>query len=114
MKGLKKIIKAIKKFFLGIFNFIDRVIVTPVTKFGLFLGEKTDKNAGKFEKWLNKKNTLVFISLFMALLLFFYVDNQASTVIDSAAEVFIIKRLRLLIIKKLMLLRVFLRLLMLL
>ena len=87
MKGLKKIIKAIKKFFLGIFNFIDRVIVTPVTKFGLFLGEKTDKNAGKFEKWLNKKNTLVFISLFMALLLFFYVDNQASTVIDSAAEV---------------------------
>ena len=80
MKGLKKIIKAIKKFFLGIFNFIDRVIVTPVTKFGLFLGEKT-------EKWLNKKNTLVFISLFMALLLFFYVDNQASTVIDSAAEV---------------------------
>ena len=87
MKGLKKIIKAIKKFFLGIFNFIDRVIVTPVTKFGLFLGEKTDKNAGKFEKWLNKKNTLVFISLLMALLLFFYVDNQASTVIDSAAEV---------------------------
>ena len=87
MKGLKKIIKAIKKFFLGIFNFIDRVIVTPVTKFGFFLGEKTDKNAGKFEKWLNKKNTLVFISLFMALLLFFYVDNQASTVIDSAAEV---------------------------
>ena len=87
MKGLKKIIKAIKKFFLGIFNFIDRVIVTPVTKFGLFLGEKTDKNAGKFEKWLNKKNTLVFISLFMALLLFFYVDNQASIVIDSAAEV---------------------------
>ena len=87
MKGLKKIIKAIKKFFLGIFNFIDRIIVTPVTKFGLFLGEKTDKNAGKFEKWLNKKNTLVFISLLMALLLFFYVDNQASTVIDSAAEV---------------------------
>ena len=87
MKRLKKIIKAIKNFFLGIFNFIDRVIVTPVTKFGLFLGEKTDKNAGKFEKWLNKKNTLVFISLFMALLLFFYVDNQASTVIDSAAEV---------------------------
>ena len=87
MKGLKKIIKAIKKFFLSIFNFIDRVIVTPVTKFGLFLGEKTDKNAGKFEKWLNKKNTLVFISLLMALLLFFYVDNQASTVIDSAAEV---------------------------
>ena len=87
MKVLKKIIKSIKKFFQCIFNFFDKIIITPVTKFGLFLEEKMDKNAGKFEKWLNKKNTLVFISLLMALLLFFYVDNQASTVIDSAAEV---------------------------
>ena len=87
MKMLKKIIRAIKKIFRGIGNFIDTFIVTPITKFGLFIGEKTDKQAGKFEKWLNKKNTLVFISLLMALLLFFYVDSQASTVIDSAAEV---------------------------
>ena len=87
MKMLKKIIRAIKKIFRGIGNFIDTFIVTPITKFGLFIGEKTDKQAGKFEKWLNKKNTLVFISLLVALLLFFYVDNQASTVIDSAAEV---------------------------
>lgn len=87
MKTLKKFIKAIKKIFRGIGNFIDRCIVTPITKFGLMIGEKTDKQAGKFEKWLSKKNTLVFVSLLMALLLFFYVDNQASTVIDSAAEV---------------------------
>ena len=87
MKMLKKIIRTIKKIFRGIGNFIDTFIVTPITKFGLFIGEKTDKQAGKFEKWLNKKNTLVFISLLVALLLFFYVDSQASTVIDSAAEV---------------------------
>ena len=87
MKMLKKIIRAIKKIFRGIGNFIDTFIVIPITKFGLFIGEKTDKQAGKFEKWLNKKNTLVFISLLVALLLFFYVDSQASTVIDSAAEV---------------------------
>lgn len=87
MKMLKKIIRAIKKIFRGIGNFIDTFIVTPITKFGLFIGEKTDNQAGKFEKWLNKKNTLVFISLLVALLLFFYVDSQASTVIDSAAEV---------------------------
>lgn len=87
MKKLKKTIKAIKKFFRGILNLIDKIIITPVTKLALLIGEKTDKNAGKFEKWLNKKNTLVFISLLMALLLFFYVDNQSSTVIDSSAEV---------------------------
>ena len=87
MKKLKKVIKVIKKFFRGIGNFIDKVFVTPITKLVLRIGEKTDKNTGKFEKWLNKKNTLVFISLFVALFFYGYVNNQASTVIDSAAEV---------------------------
>jgi len=87
MKVLKKIIRIIKKIFRGIGNFIDKCFVTPITKLALFIGEKTDKGAGKFEKWLNKRNTLVFISLLVSLLVFFYVDSQASTVIDSAAEV---------------------------
>lgn len=87
MKKPKKIVKVIKKICRGIVNFIDKVIVTPITKLALFIGEKSDKGAGKFEKWLNKKNTLVFVSLFIALLTFFYIDNQASTIIDSAAEV---------------------------
>lgn len=87
MKMLKKIIKRIKKIFRGIANFVDRFIVTPITKFGLMISEKSDKQVGKFDKWLNKRNTLVFVSLLMAILLFFYVDSKASTVIDSAADV---------------------------
>jgi len=87
MKKLKKIIKAIKKIIRTIAGFIDKFIVTPITKFALFLGEKADKNAGKFERWLNKRNTLVFISLILALALFFYVDSRSSTMIDSSAEI---------------------------
>ena len=87
MKTLKKIIKFFRNLFRMIGSFIDRFIVTPVTKFAMFIGEKADKGAGKFERWLNKRNTLVFVSLLVSLLIFFYVDNQASTVIDSAAEV---------------------------
>ena len=87
MKKLKKIIKGIKKIFRGISSFIDKYIITPITKFALFIGEKTDKNAGKFERWLNKRNTLVFISLILALCLFFYVDSQSTTLVDSSAEV---------------------------
>ena len=52
MKVLKKFIKFIKKTFRVIASFIDKFIITPITKFGLFLGEKTDKGAGKLEKWL--------------------------------------------------------------
>ena len=87
MKMLKKIIKAIKKIIRGIIRFVDKLIVTPITKLALFIGEKSEKNAGKFERWLNKRNTLVFISLILALALFFYVDSRSSTMIDSSAEV---------------------------
>lgn len=87
MKMLKKIIKVFKNIFRRVASFIDKFIVTPITKFALFIGEKVDKGAGKFERWLNKRNTLIFLSLLMSLLIFFYVDSQASNVIDSAAEV---------------------------
>lgn len=87
MKMLKKIIKVIKKIIRIIASFIDKFIVTPITKFALFIGEKTGNNAGKFERWLNKRNTLVFISLILSLGLFFYVDSRSNTMIDSSAEV---------------------------
>lgn len=87
MKVLKKIIKAIKNFFRVIARFIDKFIVTPITKFVLLIGEKTDKGTGKLERWLNKRNTLIFISLFLALIVFFYVDSKSVTLIDSSAEV---------------------------
>ena len=87
MKVLKKIIKAIKKIIRVTFTFVDRHIVTPITKLALLIGEKTSKNAGKFERWLNQKNTLVFVSLIVALALFFYVDSRSNTMIDSSAEV---------------------------
>lgn len=87
MKMLKKIIRVIKKIIRALIRVIDRYIVTPITKLALLIGEKTEKNTGKFERWLNKRNTLVFISLIMALALFFYVDSSSSTMIDSSAEV---------------------------
>ena len=62
MKALKKIIRAIKKIIRAVIAFIDKFIVTPITKIALLIGEKAEKNTGKFERWLNKRNTLVFIS----------------------------------------------------
>ena len=87
MKPLKKIIRVIKKIIRGIIRIIDKFIVTPITKIAILIGEKSEKNAGKFERWLNKRNTLVFISLILSLALFFYVDSQSVNMIDSSAEV---------------------------
>ena len=40
MKKFKKIIKNTKKFFRITARVIDKTIITPITKFGLFISEK--------------------------------------------------------------------------
>ena len=62
MKALKKIIKSIKKFFRITARIIDKLIVTPITKFALFISDKFDKGAGIFEKWISKRNTMIFLT----------------------------------------------------
>lgn len=87
MKTLKKITRNIKGFFRAIYRTIDKIIVTPITKFVLFLSEKTGTKTGRLERWLTKKNTLVFISLLLAIAFFFYVDSRSTILVDSSAEV---------------------------
>ena len=47
------------------------------------MGNRTDK----FERWLVKKNTLIFISLVFAIVAFIVVDNKSIVLVDSYAEV---------------------------
>ena len=87
MKMLKKIGSSISGIFKGIFRWIDRRIIVPITKFILMITEKTGKKTGKLEKWLTKKNTLIFLSLIIALFAFFIVDSKSMVLVDSSAEV---------------------------
>ena len=66
---------------------IDKTIVVPVTKFFVMISEKFNKRTGGLERWLVRKNTLVFISLLIAIAFFFYVDSRSSILVDSSAEV---------------------------
>lgn len=79
--------KAKTPFFKKLYKPIDKIFVTPITKFILLIGDKTGKKTGKFEKWLVRRNTLIFISLILALGLFFIVDSKAIVLVDSSAEV---------------------------
>ena len=74
-------------FLKNIIKLIDKTIVVPITKFFLMISEKFSKNTGGLERWLVKKNTMVFISLLIALIFFFYVDSRSTVLIDSSAEV---------------------------
>ena len=71
----------------AIIRLMDKKIVTPITKFILFIGEKMGRRTDKFERWLVKKNTLIFISLIIAISSFVMIDQKTTSLVDSYAEV---------------------------
>lgn len=87
MKTLKNIGRTLAAVVRSIFKWIDRHIITPLTKFVLFISEKTGAKTGKFERWLTRKNTLIILSLILAIGFFFVVDSKSIILVDSSAEV---------------------------
>lgn len=87
MKIIRGLFLSIIAIFRKIYKWIDRRIVTPITKFILLITDKLSGRTGKFERWVTRKSTLVFISLILALAVFMYVDNESNILIDSSAEV---------------------------
>lgn len=79
----RKIILFIK----ALIRVIDKKIITPITKFILLITDKMGQRTDKFERWLVKKNTLIFISLLISIVAFLAVDNRTISLVDSYAEV---------------------------
>ena len=73
--------------FSKIWSFIDKRIIVPITKFIVFLTDKAGTSSKWLENWLSKKNTLLFISLFLALVVFIVIDQKIIIFTESSAEV---------------------------
>jgi hypothetical protein len=58
---MKKIMKAFKTFFKRIFKFIDVNIINPITKLVVSLTGRFEKSGKRFENWLSKANTTIYI-----------------------------------------------------
>ena len=87
MKKSKKRARKTFLFIKAIIRLIDKKIITPITKFILLITDKLSKRTDRFERWLVKKNTLIFISLLIAIIAFFAIDNKTISLVDSYAEV---------------------------
>ena len=83
----KKTTRKIILFIKAIIRLIDKKLITPITKFILLITDKMGRRTDRFERWLVKKNTLVFISLLIAVIAFFAIDNKTISLVDSYAEV---------------------------
>ena len=87
MKIIKNIIRFIMAFFRAIYKLIDKFIIIPVTKFIVMIMDKMGNRTDRFEKFVTRRDTLIFISLILSLMLFFYVDSESTTIITDSAEV---------------------------
>lgn len=84
---MKKVMKFLSSIFSPIHKLIDKLIVFPISKLVLFISNKMDKPSKKVESWLSKTNTLLFISLIMAIAIFIVIDQKKLEYSESSAEV---------------------------
>lgn len=87
MKKSKKRTRKVFQFIKAFIRLIDKKIITPITKFILLITDKLGQRTDRFERWLVKKNTLIFISLIIAIISFLIVDSRTIVLVDSYAEV---------------------------
>ena len=79
--------KKIINFFRLIFNVFDRYIIIPITRFIFRISKMFSKPNKKFETWLSKSTTLLFLSLFLSVMIFIVVDKKIITFSSQSAEV---------------------------
>ena len=80
--------KKIINFFKHIFKFFDRHVVLPITRLIFKITKKINVPNKKFESWLSKQTTLLFLSLFLAVGIFIVVDRKIINFSAQTAEVF--------------------------
>ncbi len=71
----------------AIYKFIDKLIITPISRLVFKISEYVKNNNGVLEKILNKPRMLIYISLFFALAVFFLVDSKVISLVDTEAEI---------------------------
>lgn len=72
--------------FILLYKLLDKYIITPVSKFILKVYKKFKVNNSFVDKILNKQNSLIVISLIIAIVAFVVVDSKAVKMVESEAE----------------------------
>lgn len=80
---MKKMFKILKKILL----FFDKCLISPITKGIIFISDFSKNNGKEIEKFINKKETLIVLSLLFAFIVFVIVDQNSNMIINKKAEV---------------------------
>ena len=85
-KPTNKFLKFFRKIFRIIYKILDVLIITPVSKAIYFIRDSFSSK-GRFDRFLNKPNTLIYISLILAFAVFFAVDRKVINLTETEAVV---------------------------
>ena len=76
-----------KKTFRNIIMFFDKFLITPITKLIILVSDGLKNNGKELEKFINRKQTLIVISLIIAFAMFFWVDQNSDKILNKNAEI---------------------------
>lgn len=74
-------------FLKAIYNKIDKIIITPISRTLFILSDKLKGNSNRIEKILNRPHILLYLSLVFAVGMFFLVDHQVINFVQNEAEI---------------------------
>lgn len=77
----------LNSFLKSIFNFFDKYIIMPITRLIFKITKRVNVPNKKFESWLSKQTTLLFVSLFIAVAIFVVVDQKIISFSSQNAEI---------------------------
>ncbi len=84
---MKKIGKAIGRFFMAIYRVIDKLIVTPISRLIFNIREYLRSKNFKLDYIINRPNFMIYVSLILAVVVFLLIDSRVITLVESEAEV---------------------------
>ncbi len=84
---MSKVFKPFISLFKLLYKFLDKIIITPISKLVYRIGKVLNKQNNKLEKFLNKSSTLLYLSLGLALIFFLLIDSKVINFVETEAEI---------------------------
>ena len=89
MISMNKMLKALWNVLKGIYKVFDRLVIVPISRIVYEVSKKIKSNTNRFEKILNKPITLLYLSLGLAIMFFYLVDNKVISLVETEAEILV-------------------------
>lgn len=88
MKKIFNIIfNIIKRFFLFLWSILEKALILPLSKLVYGITSKVKINTSGIERFLSRPQTLIYVSLFFAILAFWLIDSNTVSFVETEALV---------------------------